>query len=118
MLYRNPITVAKSVEEWKGYRPWKPSNKENMIDKWTIWHERILSQVSELGNERLLVIEYDQMCNNQETEKLSNFVGIDLESYLINMKSQRESNYDINNLPKNTQNIIKQLETYKKIGVI
>lgn len=118
LLYRDPISVAKSMSEWEGYRPWKPSSKEQIIHKWTKWHEKILKQILHLKKEKVLVVEYNRLCTNKETTRISDFLGLDIEKYLTNLQTTRKLNHDIRSLPVDTINTLKKLNEYANVGVI
>ncbi|TYR78264.1 sulfotransferase [Priestia megaterium] len=117
LLYRNPYEVAMSVSEWKGDRPWRPSNREKNLEKWATWHNEIIPLLKTSSPNRYIVINYSNLCSGNATAKLSDFVELELKPYLQNLKTVREPIYKydfppvVNQVWKDLVNLENQLIT-------
>ncbi|MCL6443039.1 MAG: sulfotransferase [Alicyclobacillus sp.] len=109
LMFRTPYESAASVLEWTGDRPWRPSTVEGNLEKWAAWHTDVIQLLDSLAKDRYQVIEYYSLCVGKETRRLSDFVGLDLEPYLRNLKPRRKST-DHPPLPMNVQQVWNRLQ--------
>lgn len=91
MLFRNPYEVAASIAEWAGDRPWRPSTVEHNIEKWTTWNSNFLRFAQTLPPHRYFVLEYHDLCRGRDADRLSEFVGINLEKSLQELVPRRNT---------------------------
>jgi hypothetical protein len=86
VLVRHPEEVAWSVLQWTGDRSWRPVTRQAALEKWTTWNEAWLDFAPRVPATRRLVVEYHSLCRGEETDRLGDFVGLDLAPYLTGMR--------------------------------
>ncbi|MGG2016768.1 sulfotransferase [Bacillus sp. S10(2024)] len=108
LLYRNPFEIVNSVLEWDGDRPWRPTTEMANLEKWANWHTNVLEFFNGISSNRYIVINYNHLCLSEETERLSEFLELDLQPFLINIKSRRLSENN-HNFPSKIEDVWSQL---------
>ncbi|MCP3776520.1 sulfotransferase [Paenibacillus sp. MZ04-78.2] len=111
ILFRSPNDSVASILEWTGDRPWRPSTVDSNLEKWALWHSEVFRLLEKLPKKRYLVTEYNSLCKGEETIRLSEFVGLDLEPHLRFM-SQRRKPTDHPVLPARVKEIWIRLKAY------
>lgn len=93
ILYRNPYEIAASIKEWRGDRPWRPTTLEKHVEKWLAWHKEIIYMLNNFSDKRYLIIEYDNLCLGKETQRISDFLGIDIKEKINKLQKKRSVKY-------------------------
>jgi hypothetical protein len=108
VLVRHPEEVARSMLRWTGDRSWRPVTREGALAKWTTWNEAWLDFAPRVPAEQRLVVEYHSVCRGEETDRLGDFVGLDLAPYLTGMRP-RNSPCTVDELPPATASVWQRL---------
>ncbi|WP_224930065.1 sulfotransferase [Bacillus safensis] len=106
LLIRNPFDVSNSILNWNKNKPWRPFNSTNNLIKWKSWHEPIISIIRKWEKDKYLIIEYNDLCEGKETERLTNFLNMSFHNTLNNLKiNKKNSDFSVDLLPPTIRDI-------------
>ncbi|WHX86983.1 sulfotransferase [Bacillus paralicheniformis] len=113
LLIRNPFDVSNSILKWNKSKPWRPFSTANNLVKWKIWHEPIISKIRKWEKNKYLIIEYNDLCEGKETERLSDFLNMPFIDTLGNLKLNKKSNISVDLLPPSIKDIWLKLNEFR-----
>jgi len=88
-LRRHPAEVVASMTEWTGVRPWNPASPRDCEAKWMSWNRRWLSFRSGLTPDRVLELDYADLCSGAANRAVQEFTELDLTAALRGYRNRR-----------------------------
>lgn len=107
-LFRSPGSVVSSMQNWDKTKIWNPTAASQASQKWVYWNSMWLRHRERIPESRRIELQYEEICKGR-IEKLSYFVGIDMEAHMRDYRHISDSSVHQENLDQEAVSLYSRL---------